>query len=46
VANIPDGRSPDFTKILFWSTVLVIVFITIIVLVLSYYYRPTFERVQ
>ena len=46
MANVPDDRSPDFLKMLFWSAVLILVFIAMVIALLSYYYRPTFERVQ
>jgi len=43
MAEVPTNDSNDFLKTLFWLTVLVCVFLVVIVGLLVWYYRPTFE---
>jgi hypothetical protein len=43
MAELPKNTPNDFVKSLFWSIVLVGLFAALVVALLFWYYRPTFE---
>jgi hypothetical protein len=43
---LPKNTSNGFAKSLFWSVVLVGLFVALVVALLFWYYGPTFEQVR
>jgi heme/copper-type cytochrome/quinol oxidase subunit 2 len=43
MAEVPKNDSNDFVKTLFWVMVLVCFFLVVVMGLLVWYYRPTFE---